>query len=147
MQPWFTTFKQRIDLLPFGDNALGLFALAMKFGVDDLATVAADALTDGNDDKKCDIIYVDRTEGIAVVVQCYYCQKNKKEAPRNKASDLNTAITWLLQTPFADLPERLKSPALQLREGISEGEVKELHIWYVHNLPQSDNVARELEAV
>ena len=119
----------------------------MKFGLDDLATVAADSLTDGNDDKKCDIIYVDRAEGVAVIAQCYFSQKVKKEAPSNKASDLNTAVTWLLQTPIKDLPEKLKSPALQLREGISEGEIQDLHIWYIHNLPQSKNVGRELEAV
>jgi AIPR protein len=147
MQPWFTAFKQRDDLQPYGDNALGLFALAMKFGLDDLATVAADSLTDANDDKKCDIIYVDRTEGVSVIAQCYFSQKTKKEAPSSKASDLNTAVTWLLQTPLKDLPEKLRSPALQLREGIREGEIKDLHIWYIHNLPESINVGRELEAV
>jgi hypothetical protein len=146
-QPWFTAFQQRDDLTPYGDNALGLFALAMKFGLDDLATVAADSLTDGNDDKKCDIVYVERSEGVAVIAQCYFSQKQKREAPSNKAADLNTAVTWLLQTPIQDLPEKLKPSAQQLREGVAEGEIQNLHIWYIHNLPQSANVGREIEAV
>jgi len=80
-------------LTRYGDNALGLFALALRFGLDDLDTVAADSLTDGSDDKKCDIIYIDPDEGHAVLAQCYYSTRTRSSAPANKASDLNTAVT------------------------------------------------------
>ena len=41
-------------------------------------------------------MYIDRGERVAVIAQCYESQKTKTEAPANKASDLSTAIGWLL---------------------------------------------------
>lgn len=48
---WETAYQARTDLTAYGDNALGLFALGLRFNIEDLATVAADAITDGSDDK------------------------------------------------------------------------------------------------
>jgi len=145
--PWETAFATRTDLAQYGDNALGLFALGLRFSIEDLETVAADSITDGNDDKKCDIVHIDEAEGYAVITQCYRSSRLRQAAPANKASDLNTAIGWLLQRPLKELPERIKSPARQLREGIKNGTVRKIHIWYVHNLPQSSNVTDELKTV
>ena len=145
--PWETAFQARTDLTEYGDNALGLFALGLKFGIEDLETVAADAITDGNDDKKCDIVYIDESEGYVVVTQCYKSTRSRPAAPANKASDLNTAVAWLLQRPLKELPERIASPARQLREGIKNGLIQKMFIWYVHNLPESPNVAEELKTV
>lgn len=147
MSAWNTCFKTRTDLRSYGDNAIGLFALALRFGIDDLDTVAADAITDRSDDKKCDIVHIDRDEGYAVVMQCYMSSKAKDKAPANKASDLNTAIAWLLQRPLKELPERIVSAAQALREAITDGSISTLHIWYVHNLPESKNVKDELITV
>ena len=147
MEPWETSFAARKDLNQYNDNAIGLFALALKYGLDDLETVAADSITDGAEDKKCDIVYVNRDEEMAVVCQCYFSQKIKSEAPANKASDLNTAIGWLLQRPLEDLPDRIVSSAQELRSGINEGMIKTIHVWYVHNLPESKNVKQELLTV
>jgi len=72
---------------------------------------------------------------------------SKKEAPAHKASDLNTAVSWLLNSPIADLPESIKSHATELRQAIRDGTVKDLHIWYVHNLLESQNVRKELTTV
>lgn len=33
-QPWETAFKARDDLQAYSDNALGLFALGLKFGIE-----------------------------------------------------------------------------------------------------------------
>jgi hypothetical protein len=71
----------------------------------------------------------------------------KAEAPANKASDLNTALTWLLSTDLDHLPEALKGRADELRAAIHAGEIKQIFIWYVHNLPCAPNVQRELRAV
>ncbi|GKW02758.1 hypothetical protein PEC301877_15730 [Pectobacterium carotovorum subsp. carotovorum] len=51
MSTWKEAFDSREDLKDYGDNGLALFALALKFGVDDLAAVAAESITDGKDDK------------------------------------------------------------------------------------------------
>src|ERR1039457_3750005 len=92
---WHAALDERDDLGKYGSNGLGLFALVLHFGLEDSESVATDAVVDGSDDKKCDIVYIDRNERVAVVAQCYESQKPRDEAPANKASDLSTAIGWL----------------------------------------------------
>ncbi|WP_217351300.1 AIPR family protein [Azoarcus sp. DN11] len=144
---WQAALEARDDLEQYGDNAIGLFALALRFALDDIHSVAAESVTDGNDDKKCDLIFIDREEGVAVIAQCYFSSKDKRSAPANKASDLNTAVAWLLQREVAALPERLRSAATELRSAISDGAIQRFETWYVHNLPESTNVDDELSTV
>ncbi|TZF89631.1 AIPR family protein [Cognatilysobacter lacus] len=144
---WQGALDARDDLGQYGDNAIGLFALALRFSVDDIHSVAAESVTDGSDDKKCDLIYIDRDEGVAVVAQCYCSSKQKQGAPANKASDLNTAVAWLMQRPIKELPKRLRSAAKELRSAISDGSIKRFEAWYVHNLPETQNVQDELATV
>jgi AIPR protein len=144
---WQAALEARDDLTQYGDNAVGLFAIALRFSVDDIHSVAAESVTDGSDDKKCDLIYIDREEGVAVVAQCYFSSANKQGAPANKAADLNTAIAWLLQRPIKELPTRLRSAAKELRSAISTGDITRFEAWYVHNLPESKNVQDELATV
>nr|WP_315291391.1 AIPR family protein [Serratia proteamaculans] len=147
MSTWKESFDSRADLKDFGDNGLALFALALRFGIDDLDTVAAEAITDGHDDKKCDLVYVNPEEEYAVIAQCYFSSKNKQEAPANKASDLNIALAWLLQRDIVDVPDRIRSAAQEIRGYIRSNEIKTIYVWYVHNLPQSKNVENELVTV
>jgi AIPR protein len=147
VQTWEAALNSRDDLEPYGDNAIGLFALALRFNIEDLDSVAADAITDGADDKKCDILFVDREERSAVIAQCYFSKSAKPSAPANKACDLNTAVAWLLQSPIDSVPLKLRSEAKELRDAISTNSIDTLHIWYVHNLPESKNVKRELDVV
>lgn len=51
MSNWFDAFQSRTDLQVYNDNALALFALALRFRTEDLDTVAAESITDGRDDK------------------------------------------------------------------------------------------------
>jgi AIPR protein len=140
--------QNREDLKQYKCNSLLLFALEMRFGVEDIHTVAADALTDGHDDKKCDLVYVNIDEGSAVIAQGYSsADPSKKEAPANKASDLNTASAWLLSRELTDLPERIRPAATQLRNALKSGQIKAIQFWYVHNLPESKNVSNELRTV
>jgi hypothetical protein len=146
--PFDAAFQSRSDLRAYGSNALLLFALQLHHRIQDIHTVAADALTDGRDDKKCDLVYIDQDNGIAVVAQGYMAENSSKpEAPANKASDLNAAATWLLTQPLDDLPSRLKSAATELRDAIEENGLRSIEFWYVHNLPGSENVKNELRAV
>lgn len=147
MSNWKESYDARDDLKQYGDNGLALFSLALRFGIDDLDTIAADAITDGRDDKKCDIVYVNSEDEYAVLAQCYLSTKQKTTAPANKASDLNTGVGWLLQRNIDEVPERIKSAATEIRNAIKSGEIKNLHIWYIHNLPESDNVEAELVTV
>lgn len=147
MSTWKTAYESLEELSEYDDNALGLFALGLKFGLDDLVSIGAEAVTDGSDDKKLDIVFINPEEEYAVVCQCYFTSKDKQNAPSNKASDLNTGLAWLLQRNIDDVPERIKSAAINLRESIKNGEVKNIHIWYVHNLPESHHVETELVTV
>lgn len=141
-------FKNRKDLEKYNNNSLLLFALEMRFEIEDIHTVASDSLTDGRDDKKCDLIYINHDEGSAVIAQGYICSDiSKKEAPANKASDLNTASGWLLGRDLTDLPDRIKPAATQLHNALKDGLIKTVELWYVHNLPGSTNVENELKTV
>lgn len=149
MSTWSTAYDSlyESELSAYQDNALGLFALGLNFGLDDLSSIGVDAITDGSDDKKLDMIFINTEEKYAVVAQCYYCNSDKQSAPSNKASDLNTGLGWLLQRNIDEIPERIKSASINLRNTISENNIERIYLWYVHNLPESHHVEEELVTV
>jgi AIPR protein len=143
-QSAFSVMKANFSLT---DDATGIFAINLRFNLDDIQTIATEAITGGGDDKKCDVLYVDKERQLAVIAQCYISSSPRQAAPASKASDLNTAITWLLTSDLLRLPEALKGRTDELRAAIEAGEIKQLYIWYVHNLPCSKNVGDELRTV
>lgn len=147
MRAW-EAVEKRADLQQYGSNRLLLFALEVGLNVDDIHTVAATALTDGKNDKKCDLLYVDRDSGRAIIAQGFLSSDpTKAEAPANKAADLNTAVAWLLDGELATLPGNLRAAATELRSALEDQRLSSIEIWYVHNLPESTNVDRELDRV
>jgi hypothetical protein len=144
---WQNAFSVMKTNYSLADDAIGVFAINLRFNLDDIQTIASEAITGGGDDKKCDVIYVDKERQIAVIAQCYLSRRRREAAPANKASDLNTALSWLLSANLDRLPDTLKGRADELRAAISAGEIKQFYIWYVHNLPCSQNVKDELRAV
>ncbi len=144
---WRNAFDVMKTNYSLTDDAIGVFAINLRFNLDDIQTIVSEAITGGGDDKKCDVLYVDKEREIAVIAQCYISQKIRDAAPANKASDLNTALTWLLSTNLDNLSDVLKGRADELRSAINAGEIKQFYIWYVHNLPCSKNVQDELRAV
>jgi AIPR protein len=139
----------RSDLKIYKDNALLLFTLQLRFDIEDIHVTAISSLTDGPDDKKCDLIYIDKEGGVAVIAQGYFCGKSTPPltAPSNKASDLNTAVAWLFSMPIDKIPTNLKSAASELRETLKNNDIKSIEFWYSHNLPESENCQNELNAV
>lgn len=73
-------FETRADLAHFGSNALLLYALQLRFDIDDIMTVAATALTDDSKDQKCDLLYIDDESRTAVLAQAYVATDIKKTA-------------------------------------------------------------------
>jgi hypothetical protein len=144
---WRNAFEVMKTNYSLTDDAIGVFAINLRFNLDDIQTIVSEAITGGGDDKKCDVLYVDKEREIAVIAQYYISQKIREAAPANKASDLNTALTWLLSTNLDNLSDVLKGRADELRSAINAGEIKQFYIWYVHNLPCSKNVQDELRAV
>jgi hypothetical protein len=129
----------------FGDSALLLYALEMRFGIDDVMTVGATAITDGPRDRKCDAVYIDRDTATAVIAQAYFSLTHRTEAPSNKAADLNTAVTWVFGGSAGQMPESLAAAAAELRQAVTDGEVETIELWYCHNLAESKNVGDELD--
>jgi|SRR6476661_493377 len=144
-----TAFDARTDLKKYNENALALFALQLRFQIEDIDTVAASSLTGGRGDKKCDLIYVDKEAGYIIVIQAYMAQipTNKQTAPSNKASDLNTAAAWLFNSSLEELPEGIRSAAGEVRSSLEANQIRFVQFWYVHNLPESKNVKDELQMV
>lgn len=146
--PGWDALAARDDLAPFGDgNSIALFAAEIQLGIEDTATFAADALTDGNNDKSCDLVAVMRDTGQLVIAQAYAAQnpQNKSSGPASKAADLNTAVSWLLTGDLAGLPDALRDAAIEARDALENGEISDLQIWSVHNCPEGSNVQTELD--
>ena len=137
----------RDDLDAYADNRRVLFALQIEFSVEDLASVAADAVVDGPDDKSVDVIYLDDATGRAVIAQGYESDTQKPAAPANKAASMAQGVQWLLAKPLEEVPARLHSAATHLRTAIDDGSIGAIDIWYVHNCPESKNVRDELAGV
>ncbi|MEP9349347.1 AIPR family protein [Xanthobacter sp. KR7-225] len=144
---WISAYREREDLSPFGSAGLALFAMALKFGYDDLQTIGADAVVDGPDDKGCDILYIDREQRIAIICQSYVAKTPKSSAQDGKAATLRQAVSYLLEVDANSIPERLKASALALRGAIKDGDIDFLYLWFVHNCPGSKNVKSEMKAV
>ena len=146
---YWEDFNARDELRQYGSNALLLYALQLKFDIDDIDAVAADAITDGAQDKKCDLVYLDENNGIAVIAQGYMRQNPQEDdiAKANKASDLNTASGWIFERKEDDLPEDIKDQVLLLREAVKKENITRVYFWYVHNCKESSQVKEELKTV
>ena len=143
--PGYAAFESRDDLVAYGDNALLLFIAQLRLGFDDVDTFASNSLTDGSNDKKCDLVAVATDKQRVILAQGYMSSKEPVgEAPANKASDLNTGVSWLLAGELDELPETLRGAAEEVRDALTGGEVRELQLWYVHNRHESKNVGNEL---
>ena len=126
-------------------NAHLVWVLGMLLQESDLEALASGSLTDGPDDKKIDLLHVDRDEGRIVLAQGYFSTTSKDTAPANKASDLNVAAAWLFSGDLSNVPKQLYSPICEVREALQEGDISSVDLVYVHNVPESVPVQRELQ--
>ena len=141
-------FDSEDEIQKFGPNSLLLYTLAHYLRAEDVKELAAEGLTDGPNDKKADFVYLELSEGRAIIAQSYVGKEwGRESAPVNKASDLNTATAWLLSTNLKRVPENLKPKAEELRRALEDNEVKRVEIIYVHNCLESKNVDEELKSV
>lgn len=132
----------------YGDNGLLLYALALHFGIEDLDEFAANALTDGGNDKKLDICHIDEQKGVITLAQGYLSKKwGRNEAPANKASALNTSAAWMFSANLDSIPEKLRTKVIESRDAIANGDISRIDVVYVHNCFEGQNVERELTTV
>ena|SRR6201997_1138716 len=52
---WKNAFTVMQTNYSLPDDAIGVFAINLRFNLDDIQTIASEAITGGGDDKKCDV--------------------------------------------------------------------------------------------
>ena len=122
-----------------------VWAMALYLEEPDIEALASEALTDGPDDKKIDFVYLDRDVKRIVFAQGYFSKAHKDSAPANKAADLNIAAAWLISGDLRDVPHQLRPVIEECRTALADGDIGAIELLYVHNLPESVNVTKELQ--
>lgn len=140
--------RARTDLDVYRSAKRSLYALQLAMGIEDIHTTAATSLTDGPDDKSCDLVHVDRDAGQIIIGQGYEAQSRKKsEAPQSKAASLHQAVSWVLAQELSKLPSGLAAAAREVHDALEDNVIQQIQVWFVHNLPESQNVKSELDAI
>ncbi len=139
-----TAFASRSDLKEYGDNGLLLFVSDLVLGIEDIKTFASTSLTDGSNDKGCDLVAVSEEHRQLIIAQGYWSAKERVSASSGKATSMNQAVSWLFAGNLDEVPSNLRGAAEEARLAISEGRVDEVQLWFVHNCPESVNVKTEL---
>lgn len=133
----------------FAPNGFLLFTMGLRLNSGDYEQLYRDSVLDGPDDKKLDLFHLDLDSGCALIAQGYESADWDRVDPlSNKASDLNTAIAWLLDAPLSTIPRpAVRAAAEQLREALDLGGVHTVEVYYVHNCRRTRNVDDELATV
>jgi hypothetical protein len=142
------TLQQEVDSVAarFPEQPYLLYAMGLRLRTMDYQTLFADCLLDGSDDKKIDFLHLDLETGVATIAQGWCSQDwGRRDPPANKASDLNTAINWLLESELEEISRSdIRASAEQLRDHLASGDIVKVEVFFVHNLPSSQNIDREL---
>lgn len=126
------------------DKAYLAWSMALYLDCPDAEQLATECLTDDGNDKKIDFIRLDWDSKRILFAQGYYSSRKVDSAPANKASDLNTASAWLISGDVNEVPDKLKAIINDCRSALDNGDIEQIDLLYVHNLPESVNVSKEL---
>lgn len=151
-------FQLQTELISkFGEEkAFIVWVVGQYLNHPDFVELGTEGLTDGNDDKKMDFVWLDAENKRLIVVQSAYTTSNAfYKASANKASDLNTALAWLFSGNIEQLRDTtsdnyiasLREIAGDVRIALEKGEIDDVEVLYIHNKAESKNVRDELETV
>lgn len=144
---FMTALSNRHDLDVFNENKVSMFALELFFGLEDVLNTLSSAITGGADDAKTDILFVNRDHGSIVLIQAYEAQSFKVSAKGNKGADLSYALGVLLTAPENDIPAGIRPHVLDARAAMKAGDISMLHVWYLHNLPESQQIKQQMQPI
>lgn len=145
---FWNALQERKDLTQYGKLNATLFALELMTSIDDISTIAADIIVDGPGDEKIDTLYFDEQKRSLYLIQSYQSQAFRLDgALPNKAADAAYAETVLLSADLNDIPERIRPHISAARESIANNTVEVIHIWYLHNCPESKECSRIMSVI
>lgn len=128
-------------------NAYLIWVMGLYLDESDLNSLASDNLTDTGNDKKIDFLKTDFDGRRIILVQGTYNVNPKDQAKANKASDLNTAMSWFFSGDTKNLPEHLETNIEGAYKAIEEKKVDSIEIIFLHNNPESKTILNELAVV
>lgn len=141
---FINALTKRTDLEIFNENKGAVFALELFFSLDDPINMLTPAITGGRDDAKIDVLFVSRELSSIVLIQAYEAQTFKPTAKGNKGTDLSYALGVLLTTDENDIPEGIRPHVLDARDALQSGKITTLHVWYLHNCPESKQIQQQM---
>jgi len=144
---FLNALSNRPDLQSFNENKVSVFALELFFGLEDVLNTLSSAITGGADDAKTDILFVNREQASIVLIQAYEAQTFKSSAKGNKGADLSYALGVLLTAPDSDIPAGIRPHVLDARAALKAGEINMIHAWYLHNLPESQQIKQQMQPI
>lgn len=132
---------------PNDDNEIGAFAISLHFPDTTFDEVLTESVTDGPNDKSLDILHVDEEAEFAVICQCYLGQSPSSKVRDGKAASINQAITWIFHDDDDDTlrPEFLRQK-WALRNALENQHIRQIFVWYTHDLTETENASREVQA-
>ncbi|WP_420444364.1 AIPR family protein [Candidatus Poriferisodalis sp.] len=146
-----TQIIEAVDQLnqEFGTNSYTIFAAGLLLASGDYEQLMREGLLDGHDDKKIDFCYIDRESGRAIIIQAYTRDGWKDDTPKaNKASDLNAACAWLLDSDINLIARSdVRAAAEDLRDALSSGDLHEIAVYFLHNSSPSTIAQQEMRTV
>ena len=134
----------RTDLDQYKNNKRLLFAIELILGVDDIHEVAQRSLTDGRGDRSCDLVHVDREQGLVIVAQAYEAI-SRSTVEERKVRDLYQAVNHVFSAPIVGLPIMLSSAIDEVRAAIEDGSIRHVDLWFVHNCATQRDLTEALE--
>lgn len=142
----FKTEKNLIDQYTI-NKAFIVWAMGLYLDIADLEQLASDNLTDKGNDHCIDFLRLDREQGVLYIVQGYYTEKVKENAPARKASDLNKSCAWMVSGGITGFPEDMRPTILDFRDALVNNDISHIEIIYLHNCGESKEVNEELTTV
>lgn len=146
--PFWVSLQQRTDLQEHGNLNAALYALELHNSINDIMSLAPDIITEGGDDENIDLLYVDLYSASIYVIQSFQSPIFRSQGARpNKARDSSYAVTALFTMSIDDIPNRIREQVIEAREAIRADLIKNLHIWFIHNCPETDECKRIMDGV
>lgn len=78
---FMSNFKSREDLKEFKDNSLLLYLFDLIYSLEDIRNFASEFLVNNPNNKKTDLVYIDKGEKKAIIAQDYLSKEIKASAP------------------------------------------------------------------